>query len=414
MKNNVKNNNCEKELSNSIFNKIGLNAILPYDGEINPLEVVQDLERVFKKYLYIPEYAETVLALWVLHTYKPEEFDYTPRLFIYSPEPRCGKSTLLDLLELLCNNALKTENISAAAFYNLAESCKPTLLIDEADTFFKSNNELRGAIDSGYKCNGCVVRMIGENKKKEPVAYNCFAPCAIAGIGKIHQTILDRSIVIHMQRGLPNELPEKLRIRRAESEVKILKRKCARLMESVHQNNNVVIPNGLNSRQENSWESLLTIAEYISEEYAEAVRKIAQIYSANLEMDSDVSIRIALLQDIKLLFDQRVYNGDVFIRSEDMCKELSEMEEQPWSEFNHGKPITPRNIASLLKYFGITPIKQSFSETCKRGYKKSQFEDIFLRYLPSKQSAQSEKSDEKNNPTVVQTPVSLADGQKVG
>lgn len=407
------NNICEKEVSNSIFDKMGLNAVLPYDEEINPSEVVRELEGIFKKYLYLPQYAETVLALWVLHTYKPEEFDYTPRLFIYSPEPRCGKSTLLDLLELLCNNALKTENISAAAFYNLAESCKPTLLIDEADTFFKSNNELRGAIDSGYKCNGCVVRMIGESKKKQPVAYNCFAPCAIAGIGKIHQTILDRSIVIHMQRGLPNELPEKLRIRQAETEVKLLRRKCAKLMDSVHQNNDVVIPSGLNSRQENSWESLLTIAEHISAEYAENARKIAQIYSANLEMDSEVSIRIALLQDIKALFDQIEYDGDIFLSSQDICKDLSGLEEQPWSEFNHGKPITPRNIASLLKYFGITPTKQSISETCKRGYKKWQFEDVFLRYLPSKQSERSEKSDEENNPTALQASDNLADGQKV-
>lgn len=401
------------ETTNSIYEKMGLNAVLPYEGEINPQEVVHELEGVFKKYLYLPQYAETVIALWVLHTYKPEEFDYTPRLFVYSPEPRCGKSTLLDLLELLCNNALKTENISAAAFYNLAESCKPTLLIDEADTFFKSNNELRGAIDSGYKCNGSVIRMMGD-KKKEPVAYNCFAPCAIAGIGKIHQTILDRSIVIHMQRGLPNELPEKLRIRQAESEVKILRRKCAKLMESVHQNNDVVIPNGLNSRQENSWESLLTIAEHISEEYAENVRKIAQIYSASIEVDSDVSIRIALLQDIKGLFERRKNSQDVFLSSQDMCKELSELEEQPWSEFNHGKAITPRNIASLLKYFGITPEKQSFAETSRRGYKKHQFEDTFLRYLPAEQSEQSKKSDTENNPTALKPSANLADGQKVG
>lgn len=392
---------------NSLFEKMG-NIVQPYQGEVNPSEVVQELENIFKRYLYLPQYAEKILALWVLHTYKPEEFEYTPRLFIYSPEPRCGKSTLLDLLELLCNKAVKTENISAAAFYNLVQSCRPTLLIDEADTFFKSNEGLRGAIDSGYKCNGCVIRMEGE-KKKEPTAYSCFAPCAIAGIGKIHQTILDRSIMIYMQRGLLNELPEKLRIRQIASEVTMLKRKCAKFMQNVFQNNDVTMPNGLNSRQENSWEPLLIIAEHISEEYAENIRKIAQIFSAMPDDDSDVSIRIALLQDIKRLFKEGG-GTEFFYPSQKMCDELSNFEEQPWSEFNRGRPITPRNLAQLLKHFKITPVKENIGLTSQRGYKSGQFKEIFLRYLPNEQS---EKSDSQNKPTTSKPSANLNTSQAV-
>ena len=106
----IKNKNLTNDtVGNSLFERMG-NIVQPYQGDVNKSEVVQELENLFKKYLYLPQYAEKILALWVLHTYKPEAFEYTPRLFIYSPEPRCGKSTLLDLLELLCNKAIKTES----------------------------------------------------------------------------------------------------------------------------------------------------------------------------------------------------------------------------------------------------------------------------------------------------------------
>ena len=41
------------------------------------------------------------IALWIAHTWTIEAFDYTPYLHILSPEKRCGKSRLLDCLNLL-------------------------------------------------------------------------------------------------------------------------------------------------------------------------------------------------------------------------------------------------------------------------------------------------------------------------
>jgi hypothetical protein len=61
------------------------------------------------------------------------------------------------------------------------------------------------------------------------------------------------------------------------------------------------------------------------------------------------------------------------------------MEDKSWPEFKSGKPITPAQIATLLKPFKITPRKvQSDGGGVKRqvqGYRFDQFEWTFKRYL---------------------------------
>src|SRR5437588_712897 len=66
------------------------------------------------------------------------------------------------------------------------------------------------------------------------------------------------------------------------------------------------------------------------------------------------------------------------------------MEERPWAEWRKGKPITPPQLASLLKPFGIEPRTIRFGEGGKssaKGYLREQFEDAFARYLPASSPA---------------------------
>jgi hypothetical protein len=60
------------------------------------------------------------------------------------------------------------------------------------------------------------------------------------------------------------------------------------------------------------------------------------------------------------------------------------MEDKKWPEFKAGKPITPAQIAALLKPFGIKPRKVQSDDGVKRqvqGYRFDQFEEAFGRYL---------------------------------
>jgi hypothetical protein len=38
---------------------------------------------------------------------------------------------------------------------------RPTLVIDEVDTFLPENEELRGVLNSGHRCDGEISRCVG-------------------------------------------------------------------------------------------------------------------------------------------------------------------------------------------------------------------------------------------------------------
>ena len=65
----------------------------------------------------------------------------------------------------------------------------------------------------------------------------------------------------------------------------------------------------------------------------------------------------------------------------DTCFWLSRMEERPWPEFRSKSEITPTQLASLLKPFGISPKSMRIGAGTARGYKRHWFDDAFARYL---------------------------------
>ena len=72
-------------------------------------------------------------------------------------------------------------------------------------------------------------------------------------------------------------------------------------------------------------------------------------------------------------------------------RNLSGMEERPWPEFKKGNPITTRQIARLLKRFGIKPKTIRTSEGTPKGYSADDLKDVFSRYTrpPSATNATS-------------------------
>ncbi len=64
------------------------------------------------------------------------------------------------------------------------------------------------------------------------------------------------------------------------------------------------------------------------------------------------------------------------------------MEDRPWSEWKHGKPISKAGLARLLKPYQICPRTVRFdSGSTAKGYHLSQFADANARYANSGDSA---------------------------
>jgi len=153
--------------------------------------------------------AAVAIGLWTLFAYTLDSFDVAPRLAITSPTMRSGKTTLLSILTGLVPRALLASNISPASTFRVIESARPTLLIDEADTFARENEELRGILNSGHSRDAAfVVRTEGEGH--EPRRFSTWGAMAVAGIGRLPATWLDRSIIIALKRKSPAEKIERL------------------------------------------------------------------------------------------------------------------------------------------------------------------------------------------------------------
>ena len=192
-------------------------------------EIIRNIESHFNRYVVLPDRAALPIALWVLITYDFESFDALPYLLINSPAPRCGKTRLLECLELAVHSPRRASNISEAGLFRLIEKERPTLLLDEAETLNGKGERaeyLRQILNAGNRRGAKVTRCVGKGAELDVRDFTVFCPKVFAGIGNFPQTITDRAIVISMQRRRNTESVERFLYKRAEPE-------CARLKDSI-------------------------------------------------------------------------------------------------------------------------------------------------------------------------------------
>jgi hypothetical protein len=99
---------------------------------VNGVELLDDVRRMLRDYVWMTEAEADAVTLWCVHTYCFDFFPCTPRLAILSPTPECGKSTALEIISRLVPRALSTADVTPAAVFRTIEQSKPVLLIDEA------------------------------------------------------------------------------------------------------------------------------------------------------------------------------------------------------------------------------------------------------------------------------------------
>jgi len=189
-------------------------------------KLLSSIKDILKKYVILPGGVAEPIAAWVVLTYCHNAFRILPMLGIVSPVKRCGKTTLLEVLQAMTNKGLAASNVSSAAVFRTIEKYSPTFLVDEADTFIKDNDELRGVLNSGHtRASAFVVRVVGENH--DPIKFSTWGPKAIAMIGNLPDTLQDRSIVVSLRRKAPGEMVSKLGVD-FENECYQIRRACRR------------------------------------------------------------------------------------------------------------------------------------------------------------------------------------------
>jgi putative DNA primase/helicase len=231
----------------------------PWNAEVSGSKLLEDIEKVFRRYIVLPDGAGTALALWTLHAWTMDAGDVSPFIVLVSPTKRCGKTSALIVLFYLTPRSELASNISASALFRYIEEVRPTLLIDEADSFMKDNEEMRGILNSGHtKTAAHVIRNIEVNGEHKPRRFSTWAPKAIATIRALADTLEDRAIVVQLQR--KPKAASVVRLRKRDSdEFAFLRRQAARWADdnfSRLTDPEPHIPEALNDRAADNWPPL--------------------------------------------------------------------------------------------------------------------------------------------------------------
>jgi putative DNA primase/helicase len=358
----------------------------PWPGELDGAEVIQELAETFVRHLTLPEGASTALALWVIFTHAHNAFQISPLLAITSPEKGCGKSSLLMLLGALVRKPLPTANTTAAALFRAVEQYSPTVLADEADTFVHGQNELRGVINSGWmRSQANVIRTVGDDF--QPKVFSTWAPKALALIGRLPDTLADRSIEIRMRRQLPEEGTRLERLRGDRlGQFEPLRRKAWRLArewEDVLKTADPEVPEGFINRLADNWRPLLALADVAGMEWPEKAREAAGALTGTR---CEESVAVSLLADLRQLF---VDQGTDRLASGSIVAELADMEDRPWPEYSHGKHLTKHGLARILARFDVRPRTIRTAAGTPKGYFRADLEDSFIRFLGADTASQT-------------------------
>lgn len=353
--------------------------IEPWPEAVNGAEVLDEISKTIASYAVLPGGAADATSLYAGHTHCFDLFQCSPRLFIKSPEKRCGKTTLRDVLGLFVPRPLPTENMSVAVLFRIIESFSPTVLADECDAWIKDNEELRGLLNAGHRRGGQALRCEGESN--EVRAFNVFAPTVLCGIGSLPGTLYDRSIVIPLERAKPGELRERFDSRRVERE-KELCRKLARFCADNRarlETCDPVLPPGVFNRLADNWRPLFAIAEVAGGDWPQrAANAFAKLTSRE---DADAQgINEMLLADVWQTFcDLKVAR----LFSKKLVEALLQMTDHPWPEVNKGREISETWLARRLRAFSVSPKLIRVGDEVGRGYELADFQEAIDRYLPA-------------------------------
>ncbi len=364
----------------------------PVDGT----ELLDKLTAGYKRFLALPECSAEAMALWTVHAHAHDDSHISPILAFVSPEKRCGKTTALDLLNRTTPRPLPASNITSAVLFRSVEKWRPTMLIDEADTFLKGNEELRGVFNSGHnRSQAFVIRTSGDDY--EPRVYSTWSPKVIAMIGSLPGTLEDRAIAIKMRRKRHDEGVDSLRGDQ-DYDLRDLARQCARWVKDNSEclrESDPGLPKALHDRACDNWRALLAIADLAGGEWPQTARKAAEGLTA---IEDESSIGTLLLADIRDILIER--GRPERISSTDLCEALLVLPDRPWPEITKGgKPLTPPGLSRRLRPFEIRPAQRRIGNTNAKGYASEDFAEAFERYLspdPTDTSAQTETSKQVN------------------
>ena len=369
--------------TDSLFSAVARSSGLDAQPPPSLSEGLDAIEHYLRRYVVFAR-PETIVAvvLWIAHTHAVEFADATPYLAISSPEKQSGKTRLLECLRVLahdCSGILITPTASTI-YRSLEASPGAALLLDELDAVFRDHSdryeEVRAVINAGHRRGATVPRNVPGPKETWVVKqFPVFGPKALAGIGKLPDTVTDRAIPVRMLKRKRSEPIEKFRQRSATGEAAPIAAGLVAALAAQPPGLEADVPPERPDRAADAWEPLLAVADAAGGAWPARARRSAVVLHASRERDDSLALR--LLSDVRVVFDTRIVDR---IFTADLISALQSDDEGPWASERF--PLTPHRLGRLLDPFEIASKQLRIGSTSLKGYERDAFVDAWERYLP--------------------------------
>ena len=370
----------------------------PWPDPVDGAGLLTAMAASIRRHVWLDEPGADALALWAVMTWIHDRLEVSTFANLTSATKRCGKSLLLEVLAELVYRAMPLSGqVTAAALFRIVEAHSPTLMLDEADTYMREDETLRGVVNgSQRRVLAYIPRCVGDDN--EVRNFGTFCPKLIAGIGEVPDTVRDRSLVVRLERKPASERVSSWRERDREA-VEAMRAQIARWTGDnagriVAALPAVVFPDALHDRARDAWESLLAIANAAGGEWAGRdgrAWKACEHFAATSEGDEG-GAREMLLADLRAIFEADGMPS--VLSSTTIVERLHGMEGRPWREWRRDKPLTAHALARLLKPFGIAPRqdRKAGGGANLRGYQRADLEGVWEAYFPHHGGIQSATS----------------------
>lgn len=362
---------------------------LPDDVTEDGAALLDEVYASLSKYVILPsDHAMTGVVLWIAATHAVPAWTHATRLVIWAPEKACGKSRLMQLIRALCHRELMAVNVSSSAVYRAIsqfEADPPTILLDEADTIFGAkaagDEDLRGLLNGGFERDAYTLRYDAGTREVEKLS--TFAMAALAGIGRMPDTIEDRAVVISMRRRKPGEQVSPYRKRRDGAPLDRLRVRVNRWIRANRRALELAVPDmPIEDRPADLWEPLIAVADLAGGDWPARARRASIVLTKSRDDSAKASLTTQLLRDIRTAFE----DADA-LPSVALLGRLTADEEAPWATYGP-KGLSTHKLGALLREYDIKAQVLTLPTGQARGYLRSDFEDAWGRYCTDETEAE--------------------------
>jgi hypothetical protein len=379
------------------WDKKGLGAFIK--NPVEPNGVYGEVKQTIQAFVEFQKDAHYgLLAAWVIATYFARCFHAVPFLSILGKK-QSGKSRLLELLNHLCFNAIKTKGVSLASLADSVDGVRGVFLQDQAESLsMEKYRELLGILTDSYTIGGGKRRVVDfQNRERRIAEFETYGFKAFASTKDVDTDLKDRCITIAMVRAAKEypypeaHLPLWGNVRDKLYRLALLRWKD---VKAIYQNT------GKNAKQRvrELWRPLETVLTLEGVDPAE----ITAIYEVFLEAMEEAQVGLSPMENalFEALFRLLTDESTRLLSAEDIRQELHGVEtgeSRPFTSERSLQTWIGHRITRLYVYSEKLPPD---GKRQKYRFDKDHVVDIFNRYQIGSEGS---KVQESNNDSDIQT-----------